>query len=70
MKAPEFPSILIETAYITHPNEEMSLRKKSFQDRLCQAIAVAVRKYLPFLLVKEEGPAPDAGEGRAKKKGG
>jgi len=70
LKAPEFPSILIETAYITNPNEEMSLRKNSFQDRLCQAIAVAVQKYLPFLLVKEERPAPDAAEGQPKRKGG
>jgi N-acetylmuramoyl-L-alanine amidase len=70
LKAPEFPSILIETAYITNPNEEMSLRKNSFQDRLCQAIAVAVKKYLPFLLVKEERPAPDTAEGQPKRKGG
>jgi N-acetylmuramoyl-L-alanine amidase len=70
LKAPEFPSILIETAYITNPNEEMALRKNSFQDRLCQAIAVAVQKYLPFLLVKEERPAPDAAEGQPKRKGG
>jgi N-acetylmuramoyl-L-alanine amidase len=70
LKAPEFPSILIETAYITNPEEELLLRKKVFQDRLCQAIAAAVKKYLPFLLVKEEGPATDPGEGRPKKKGG
>jgi len=70
LKAPEFPSILIETAYITHPNEEMLLRRKNFQDRLCQAIATAVRKYLPFLAMKEESPATDPAEGRLKRKGG
>ena len=70
LKAPEFPSILIETAYISNPNEEMFLRKKSFQDQLCQAITVAVRKYLPFLSVKEERPATDSAEGRPKRKGG
>ena len=70
LKAPEFPSILIETAYISNPNEEMFLRKKSFQDQLCQAITAAVRKYLPFLSVKEERPATDSAEGRPKRKGG
>ena len=70
LKAPEFPSILVETAYISNPNEEMLLRKKNFQDRLCQAIAVAVKKYLPFLSVKEERPGTDAAEGRPKRKGG
>ena len=70
LKAPEFPSILIETAYISNPNEEMFLRKKSFQDQLCQAITAAVRKYLPVLSVKEERPATDSAEGRPKRKGG
>ena len=70
LKSPEFPSILIETAYLTNPNEELLLRRKSFQDRLCQAIAAGVRRYLPFLAVKEGAPATDAGESRPKKKGG
>jgi N-acetylmuramoyl-L-alanine amidase len=70
LKAPQYPSILIETAYITNPNEEVFLRKKSFQDRLCQAVAAAVKKYLPFLAMKEENPATDPGESRPKKKGG
>ena len=70
LKAPQFPSILVETAYISNPNEEMFLRKKSFQDRLCQAITAAVKKYLPFLSVREETPATDSVEGRPKRKGG
>jgi N-acetylmuramoyl-L-alanine amidase len=53
LKGPEFPSILVETAYITHPTEEMLLRKKRFQDRICQAIAAAVKKYIPIMSVKE-----------------
>jgi len=57
LKGPEFPSILVETAYITHPTEEMLLRKKGFQDRICQAIAAAVKRYIPIMAAKEGRPA-------------
>ena len=70
LKSPEFPSILVETAYITHPTEEMLLRKKSFQDRLCQAITAAVKRYIPILSAKEAKPAGDSLERPVKKKGG
>jgi N-acetylmuramoyl-L-alanine amidase len=70
LKASEFPSILVETAYITHPMEEMLLRKRSFQDRLCQAIAAAVKRYIPILSAKEARPTGESLERPAKKKGG
>jgi N-acetylmuramoyl-L-alanine amidase len=69
LKAPEFPSILVETAYITHRTEEMLLRKKSFQDRICQAIAAAVKKYIPIMSVKEGKPGGDSFEVPPKKRG-
>src|SRR4030042_2564892 len=37
LKAPSFPSVLVETAYITHPLEEKSLRQTSFQPDLTRA---------------------------------
>jgi N-acetylmuramoyl-L-alanine amidase len=70
LKASEFPSILVETAYITHPMEEMLLRKKSFQHRICQAIAAAVKRYIPVLSAKEARPTGESLERPAKKKGG
>jgi N-acetylmuramoyl-L-alanine amidase len=67
LMAPEFPSILVETAYITHRTEEMLLRKKSFQDRICQAIAAAVKRYIPIMSVKEGRPGGDSFEVPSKK---
>ena len=70
LKAPEFPSILIETAYITNPTEEIMLRKKSFQDRICQSIIAAVKRYIPLLSAKEGSPGGDSFGGPSKKRGG
>lgn len=70
LKAPEYPSVLVETAYITHPAEEMQLRKKSFQDKLCEAITAAVKKFVPLLSIKEGGSAADPRETQRGKRGG
>jgi N-acetylmuramoyl-L-alanine amidase len=70
LKAPEFPSILVETAYLTHPHEEQLLKKKSFQEQLAQAIAAAVKRYVVFLAAREESPSADSIEKPSKKKGG
>jgi N-acetylmuramoyl-L-alanine amidase len=70
LKAPEFPSILIETAYITNPTEEMMLRKKSFQDRICQSVINAVKRYIPLLSAKEGSPGGDSFGAPSKKRGG
>ena len=58
LKAPEFPAILVETAYITHPNEESLLRKKSFQEKISQAIFAAVKRFIPRLSAREEESGP------------
>ncbi|MBM4329800.1 MAG: N-acetylmuramoyl-L-alanine amidase [Deltaproteobacteria bacterium] len=55
LKAPSFPSVLVETAYITHPLEEKLLKKESFQMDLTKAIFSAVKKFIPLIVVKEEG---------------
>jgi N-acetylmuramoyl-L-alanine amidase len=70
LKASEFPSILVETAYVTHPHEELLLKQKSFQERLAQAITAAVKRYMVFLAAKEENPSADSIEKPAKKRGG
>ena len=45
LKAPEIPSILVETAFISNPDEEMKLRNKTQQQQLAQAIVQGVRAY-------------------------
>ena len=45
LKSPDVPSILVETAYISNPDEEKKLRSKSHQDKLAKAILSGVRKY-------------------------
>jgi len=45
LKSPEFPSMLIETAYISNPAEERRLRNRDQQQRLADAICGGVRSY-------------------------
>ena len=45
LKSPEFPSMLIETAYISNPAEERRLRSREQQTRLADAICGGVRSY-------------------------
>ena len=45
LKAPDVPSLLIETAYITNPSEERRLRDPRYQARLAEAILAGVRGY-------------------------
>lgn len=69
LKAPQFPAILVETAYITHPVEESMLGKKSFQENLCQAISSAIKRFLPRLAAREANPAGRE-EAKPRSKGG
>jgi len=45
LKAPDIPSILIETAFISNPDEENKLRDPAYQDKLAEAIADGIRGY-------------------------
>lgn len=45
LKAPDIPSILVETAFISNPNEEKMLRNPAHQQRLAQAILSGVQGY-------------------------
>ncbi len=45
LKAPDIPSILVETAFISNPNEEKKLSRPEYQDQLAGAILQGVRKY-------------------------
>ncbi len=52
LKSPDIPSILVETAYITNPQEEKKLRNPAHQQALAQAIAQGVHDYF------EDNPPP------------
>jgi N-acetylmuramoyl-L-alanine amidase len=45
LKAPDIPSILIETAFISNPEEEKRLNDDAYQDKLVDAIVNGVKTY-------------------------
>ena len=45
LKAPDIPSILIETAFISNPEEEARLNDEAYQDRMADAILKGIRRY-------------------------
>ena len=45
LKAPDIPSILIETAFISNPEEEARLLDNAYQDQIADAIVKGIRSY-------------------------
>jgi N-acetylmuramoyl-L-alanine amidase len=45
LKAPDIPSILVETAFISNPQEEAQLRDPEYRQRLVDALATGIRRY-------------------------
>nr|WP_223468566.1 N-acetylmuramoyl-L-alanine amidase [Massilia soli] len=45
LKAPDIPSILIETAFISNPEEEAKLRDNGYQDQIASAIMKGIKTY-------------------------
>jgi N-acetylmuramoyl-L-alanine amidase len=45
LKAPDIPSILIETAFISNPEEEARLNDDAYQDRMAEAVTQGIKKY-------------------------
>jgi N-acetylmuramoyl-L-alanine amidase len=46
LKAPDMPSILIETAFLSNPSEEQKLRNPKHQHKLAQAVFSGVQSHL------------------------
>ena len=46
LKAPDVPSILVETAFISNPEEEKRLNDVAYQDKLARAILDGIRDYV------------------------
>lgn len=45
LKAPDIPSILVETAFISNPNEERLLRSPGHQDKIARAMLNGIQDY-------------------------
>jgi N-acetylmuramoyl-L-alanine amidase len=45
LKSPDIPSILVETAFISNPDEERKLNDEDYQDKLVSSILAGVKKY-------------------------
>ena len=45
LKAPDIPSILVESAFISNPDEEAKLRDPEYQAQLVRALTVGIQRY-------------------------
>jgi N-acetylmuramoyl-L-alanine amidase len=45
LKAPDIPSILVETAFISNPDEEKKLSSDAYQERMAYAVLRGIKKY-------------------------
>lgn len=45
LKAPDIPSVLVETAFISNPEEEQRLRSDAYQEQLADAIMRGIQRY-------------------------
>ena len=46
LKAPDIPSILVETAFISNPEEEKRLKDSGYQEKIAFAILGGIKRYL------------------------
>ena len=45
LKAPDIPSILVETGFITNPEEESKLKNEAYQNELADALMAGIKRY-------------------------
>ncbi|MDQ2734655.1 MAG: N-acetylmuramoyl-L-alanine amidase [Pseudomonadota bacterium] len=45
LKAPDIPSILVESAFISNPEEESKLRDPAYRSQLVEALATGIQRY-------------------------
>ncbi len=45
LKAPDIPSVLVETAFISNPDEEAKLRSSAYQNQLADALMRGITRY-------------------------
>ena len=45
LKSPDTPSILVETAFISNPGEELKLKDEAYQEKIAHAILGGIKRY-------------------------
>ncbi|MFT3757761.1 N-acetylmuramoyl-L-alanine amidase [Thauera sp.] len=55
LKAPDIPSVLVETAFISNPQEEKRLNDEAYQDKMATALLRGIKRY--FETNPPAGPA-------------
>jgi N-acetylmuramoyl-L-alanine amidase len=45
LRAPDIPSILVETAFISNPKEEAKLNDEAYQEQIAEAILQGIKDY-------------------------
>jgi N-acetylmuramoyl-L-alanine amidase len=45
LRAPDIPSILVETAFISNPKEEAKLNDEGYQEQIAEAILLGIKDY-------------------------
>jgi N-acetylmuramoyl-L-alanine amidase len=62
LRLPEIPSVLLETAFVSNPEEEKMLKKETFQQKIALAAASSIESFFPPLPQADpkKGPDPSA----------
>ena len=45
LRAPDIPSVLVETAFISNPDEELRLKDERYQEQMATALLNGIRRY-------------------------
>jgi N-acetylmuramoyl-L-alanine amidase len=56
LTAHDVPSILVETAFISNPEEERRLRDERYQDRMARAMLAGIKRYFVMHPPRPQGP--------------
>jgi N-acetylmuramoyl-L-alanine amidase len=56
LKAPDVPAILVETAFISNPEEERRLKDDAYQDKMARAILAGIKRYFAMHPPRPQGP--------------
>jgi N-acetylmuramoyl-L-alanine amidase len=67
LKSPDVPSILVETAFISNPEEEKRLGDSAYQDRLARAVLAGIKSYFAKSAAARTVAATDPPENPAAK---
>jgi N-acetylmuramoyl-L-alanine amidase len=66
LKSPDIPSMLVETAFISNPDEEKRLRNGSYQNQLADSLLSGILDYFQEYpppgtrFARQSGRSPDA----------